>query len=107
MASNEAGALCYIPVLAPSIVFLVLAPYKHDKGVRFHAWQSLFLQIAWIVASLVLAMVLPMFSMRLWYTLSRVLDLALILVALFMMWKTYMNLKVTLPVLGAVADKQA
>jgi uncharacterized membrane protein len=107
LASNVAATLCYIPVLLPSILFLAVAPYNRDKSVRFHAWQSLFLQIAWIVVSLVLSMVLAMISWRLWYLLSRVLNLAVVLVALYMMWKTYQNEKVHLPVLGELAEKQA
>ena len=43
---NVASLLCYICLLG--IVFLVIE--KNDKRVRFHAWQSLFLAVAMIVA---------------------------------------------------------
>jgi uncharacterized membrane protein len=107
IASNVASALCYIPVLVPSILFLVLAPYNRDKTVRFHAFQALFFQIAWFVIHLVLSMVLGMVSWSLWFTFSNLLSLAGLLVALFMMWKAYQNEKIVLPVIGDLAAKQA
>ena len=47
-----AATLSYIPIFIPAILFLVWAPYNRDKNVRFHAWQSLLLQIAWVVAGI-------------------------------------------------------
>ncbi len=107
LAPNVAATLCYIPVFIPAIIFLVLAPYNRDKNVRFHAWQSLFLQIAWVIAALVLSIVLGMISWRLWEFSSRLLNLAVILVSAYLMWKTYQNQKVALPIIGDVAQKQA
>ena len=107
LAPNVAATLCYIPVFIPAIVFLVLAPYNRDKNVRFHAWQSLFLQIAWIVAAVVLSIVLEVISWRLWVFASRLLNLAVIVVSAYLMWRTYQNQKVALPIIGPIAQKQA
>ena len=107
LASNVAAALCYIPVFVPAIIFLVWSPYNRDKSVRFHAWQSLFLQIAWVVVATALSIVLSMVSWGLWYAFSRLLNLAVILLALYMMWKSYQNQQVVLPVVGELAKKQA
>ncbi len=107
MTANVAGTLAYIPVLIPAIIFLAIAPYNRDKTVRFHAFQSLFLQIAWIVAAIALSIVLSMVSWQLWYFTSRLLNLAVILLAAFLMWKTYQNEKIVLPVIGDIAQKQA
>ncbi len=41
MTSNVAGALAYFAFI-PAIVFLVVDPYKNDKFVRFHSFQSIF-----------------------------------------------------------------
>ncbi len=48
-----------------------------------------------------------MVSLGLWFALSRLLNLAVILLAVYMMWKTYQNQEVVLPVVGDLAKKQA
>jgi uncharacterized membrane protein len=101
------STLCYIPVLVPSILFLVLAPYNRDRAIRFHALQSLFLQIAWLAIAIVASVVLSMISWSLSLLFSRLLNLAGILLVIFMMYKTYQGQKVVLPVIGELAGKQA
>ena len=50
MTDNMAGALCYLFGFITGILFLVLAPYNQDRNIRFHAFQSIFLNIAWVIA---------------------------------------------------------
>ena len=50
MADNVASALCYVLGLITGIIFLVLAPYNRNPAIRFHAFQSIFLNVACIVA---------------------------------------------------------
>lgn len=107
MSPNVVSTLCYIPVVIPSIVFLVLAPYNRDKTIRFHAFQSLFFQIAWLVVAIAAGIVLSMFSWSVSFLFSRLLNLAGLLVAIFMMYKSYQGEKVVLPVVGDLAAKQA
>src|SRR5882757_6119154 len=54
IASNVAAMLTYIPVcfigLVCAILFaFILEPYKNDRFIRFHAWQSLILHVVFIV----------------------------------------------------------
>src|SRR5579864_8954029 len=42
MPANVAGALAYILGALTGILFLVLEPYRNDRLVRFHAFQSIF-----------------------------------------------------------------
>ena len=42
LTDNAAGAVAYITIV-PAIVFLVIPPYNTNPYVRFHAWQSIFL----------------------------------------------------------------
>jgi uncharacterized membrane protein len=104
LTPNVAGALCYIPVLIPAIVFLALAPYNQNKEIRFHALQALFIQLLWLAAALLVSIVLPVAG---WLTLGPLLHLAVIVLSLFMMWKTYEKQKVVLPVIGPEAEKRA
>ena len=45
MTDNMAGALCYLFGFITGILFLVLAPYNQNRDIRFHAFQSIFLNI--------------------------------------------------------------
>jgi uncharacterized membrane protein len=46
LSDNSAGALAYVTFI-PAIVFLAMPPYNQSPYVRFHAWQSIFLFVAW------------------------------------------------------------
>src|SRR5580698_3895336 len=52
MADNAASALCYVLGFITGILFLVLEPYNKNRTVRFHAFQSIFLNIALIVVAI-------------------------------------------------------
>src|SRR5579859_4631769 len=56
MTDNVAGMVAYITII-PAIVFLVMEPYNKNKFVRFHAFQSLFFNLAWIVLWVALSIV--------------------------------------------------
>ncbi|MGA9071219.1 MAG: hypothetical protein WB424_13235 [Terracidiphilus sp.] len=47
-SDNAAGALAYITVF-PAIAFLVLLPYRKSAYVRFHAWQSVYLNLLAVI----------------------------------------------------------
>jgi len=110
---NGASALCYLFGFITGIVFLVLAPYNQDRRVRFHAFQSIFLNVAVIVIHIGVTMVTIMFhaislSLGLMVgTLHLLVSLLFLLVWLFMMWKSYQGEKVVLPIIGPLAEKQA
>jgi len=52
-SDKAAGAIAYITVF-PAIAFLILTPYKKNLFVRFHAWQSVFLNFVAFVLSYLL-----------------------------------------------------
>jgi uncharacterized membrane protein len=106
LADNLASALCYIPAagLLISIVFLVVAPYSQKKRIRFDAFQSIGVHVAWAVAAIIINALLPW---HVAYRLDQLLHLACVILLVFMMWKAYQNEKVVLPVIGPIADKQA
>src|ERR1041385_3385183 len=57
MADNVAAALCYLLGLITGILFLVLEPYNKNKTIRFHAFQSIFFNVAIISVDIVLSIV--------------------------------------------------
>ena len=63
MADNVASALCYVLGFITGIIFLVLAPYNRNPLVRFHAFQSIFLSVAWIAFRMVGGILLGMMGL--------------------------------------------
>ncbi len=110
LSENVVSALCYLLGLITGILFLVIAPYNTNKNIRFHAFQSIFLHVAWIVLIIVegiVATALPFgihFLASLLYLFVALGGLAL---WLFMMFSAYQGKRVKLPVIGDLAEKQA
>lgn len=107
MADNVAGMLAYFTII-PAIVFLVIEPFNKNRFVRFHAWQSVFFNVAWIALWIALQIVVhvPFFG---WLT---VLVWPLVMLGGFIVWivlvvKANQNQMFKLPVIGDLAEKQA
>ncbi len=113
MTDNMAGALCYLVGFITGILFLVLAPYNQNRNIRFHAFQSIFLNIAWVILWFVVMIVsfafhaIPFLGVFISLVLEFCLGIGGLIVWLYMMFKTYNGQKVVLPVVGPMADKQA
>jgi len=113
MTDNLAGALCYLFGFITGILFLVLAPYNQNRTIRFHAFQSIFLSIAWVVVWIVVRIIsaaffgIPFLGLFVSLVLSFVVGIGFLIVWLYMMFKTYNGEKIVLPLIGPVAEKQA
>ena len=114
MTSNVAGCLAYILGFITGIIFLVLDPYKNDKFVRFHAFQSIFYSvvvigftIVWSILSIILGLVSMGFLAGIMFLLSLLIHLAFLGFAIFLMYKAYQNELYQAPIIGALAAKQA
>jgi uncharacterized membrane protein len=109
---NIAGALAYVTLL-PAIIFLVIEPYNKDRFVRFHAFQSIFFNVAWVV--LIFGMIILGIILALIPVLGWILDILLwFIIGLggFVLWiilvyKAYNKEKFMLPVVGKLAEQQA
>jgi len=113
MASNVAGLLTYILGFITGIIFLVIEPYKNDKFVRFHAFQSIFFNVALVVfwiAYLILSSILGFVSLgilaMLMGLLGLVITLAILAYWIFLMYKAYNNELYKIPFIGDLAAKQ-
>lgn len=111
MADNAASALCYVLGLITGILFLVLEPYNKNRTVRFHAFQSIFLNVAVIVVAIALGIFDALVSHMIgwWFaaTVGLLFDLALFLVWIYMIVTTYQGRTTVLPVIGPLAQQQA
>jgi uncharacterized membrane protein len=114
MSDNVASLLCYLVGFITGILFLVLEPYNKSRVVRFHAFQSIFLNVAWFAIFIVLSIfgtmlavvhlfvLLPLIGL-----LHLLLWLAFLALWIYMMVTAYQGKQVELPIIGALARKQA
>jgi uncharacterized membrane protein len=113
LTDNMASALCYLVGLLTGILFLVLAPYNQNRTIRFHAFQSIFLHVALIIAGFALSIVfglliqIPFLGAILALTVWPIIGLACFILWLMLMYKAYNNEKWVLPLIGPLAEKQA
>ncbi len=109
LTDNAAGALAYVTIV-PAIVFLALPPYNASPFVRFHAWQSIFLNIAAIIFYIALsfmAVFSVMFGMFFFLMITRLIWLAWFLIWVLCVVKAVNGERYKLPVIGDLAAKQA
>jgi uncharacterized membrane protein len=111
LTPNLAAALSYLLGFVTGIVFLVLEPYKNDKFVRFHAFQSILLCGVLFAFSLVWHIVFGiLLPTLLWVMASLLLNLvylAVFIYWLFLMYKAYQNERHMIPYIGELAARQA
>jgi uncharacterized membrane protein len=107
LTDNMAGALAYVTII-PAIVFLVVEPYNRKRFVRFHAFQSIFFCVAWMILWFGLRIIVgfPVFG---WLTalLWPIVDLVGFVIWLILILKAFQGQMFKLPVIGDLAEKQA
>lgn len=111
---NVAGALAYLVGFITGIIFLVIDPFKNDRFVRFHAFQSIFFHLTWIgfwIAWTIVGIVLGAVSHGLFFIIQVPVHLLIWLggfcLWLYLMYSAYQGKKVQLPVIGPLAARQA
>lgn len=108
-----ASALCYLLGFITGIIFLVVEPYSRNRNVRFHAFQSIFLNVAMIVGWIVLLVVgialnvVPVLGTILMVVLNFAYMIGTFGLWLYLLIKTFGGGRVVLPVIGPMAEKQA
>lgn len=112
MAENVASTLCYVLGFITGIVFLVMAPYNQNRNIRFHAFQSIFFSLAWIVVSIVVSIILGILftALHMWFLgfgLHSLINLAFFLGWIYMLIVTYQGKTVVMPIIGPLAQQQA
>lgn len=111
LTRNLASALCYLLGFITGIIFLLVSPYKNDRTIRFHAFQSIFLSVAVIALDFVLGILTGIFyavhagglAMLFW----RLYQLALFAGWVYLMYSAYTDRKIIVPIVGPLAQKQA
>jgi uncharacterized membrane protein len=113
MADNVAGTLCYVLGLITGIIFLVLEPYSKNRNIRFHAFQSIFLNVGIIAIDIVFGIVFSIllrilgFLGFLFGIFWPLFGLGIFCLWLYLLYSTYQGKTIVLPIIGPIAQKQA
>lgn len=111
--SQPIAALTYLLGFVTGIIFLYLEPYNQDEFVRFHARQSIGFSVAVIAVQVVFAVFIGIVH-TVSYGLAGLLglieflvNLALAVFWLFLMYKAYSGERYRIPELSNVIDQVA
>ena len=110
LKQNFAGALAYF-TFVPALLFLGIMPFKRNRFVRFHSFQSIYLVIAGALVALVMRLVFPVLTLipRMGYLFAWLVALLSVL-ALTLLWavavvKALQGELFKLPVIGGLAER--
>jgi uncharacterized membrane protein len=114
MDTNVVGALTYLAGFITGVIFLVVDPYKSNSFVRFHAFQSIFFNVAWIgswIAWMILSAVLTPLTAGAFGLIALPLMLIFMLAGfgiwIFLMYQAYQQKLFRLPIVGKFAAEHA
>ncbi|HZS55530.1 MAG TPA: zinc-ribbon domain-containing protein [Bryobacteraceae bacterium] len=106
ISNRTASILCYIPVFGviPAIIFLASQRFRRNMWVRFDAFQSLYLFVAWLILS---SAIPNLISGVPGWGLFGLIKLVVILCWIYLLVKAAQNQQVRLPILGDLAARSA
>ena len=104
LSPRAASVLCYVPGIGWIVSIIVLASqrFRTNRAVRFHAFQGLYLFVAWLLDGWVLR---PMFSMVPRVPIHSLVELLLLGMSVFMMVKAAHDQTYALPLFGELAQR--
>jgi uncharacterized membrane protein len=113
LTMNLAAALSYALGAITGVLFLVLAPYKDNRFVRFHAIQSIILNVAiiavaivWSIIVSILVSIAGFWVLTVALPLDWLFGLGIFALWLFMMFQAYSEREFRIPWIGDIAAKQ-
>ena len=99
MSPKNASILCYVPWIGWIAALFVLATerFRLMRDVRFHAFQGLYLFVAWLLVDL--------FTKEVWrFPFPHVLKVAVVITWIYMLVQTANDRLIKLPVIGELAE---
>ena len=113
LTMNMAAALSYALGAITGVLFLVLEPYKNNRLVRFHAIQSIILNVAIVALAIVwnifvgiLVSIGGFWVLTVALPLDWLFGLGIFVLWLFLMFQAYSEREFRIPWIGDVAAKQ-
>lgn len=114
ISPRTASILCYIPVAGWIAAIVVLAShrFRDNRDVRFHAFQGIYLFVAWLLVDWVIgpafhapSQLMHGFGVFPGVFLGGVLKAVIFLAWIFMLVKTSQDVVYKLPLIGELADR--
>ena len=108
--ANVIAALTYLLGFVTGLIFLYLEPYNQDDFIRFHARQSIGFSVAWFAIGIVFGVFIAVLPHGLGSLLNFILtliDIALAVFWLFLMYKAYNGERYRIPELVDIVDSVA
>jgi len=105
ISPRTASVLCYVPGLGWLFAIVVLAAdrFRHNRPVRFHAFQGLYLFVAWLMDDWALR---PMMQVMVPHvSVHGLVQLVLLIMSIFMMVKASHDETYSLPIFGELAQR--
>jgi uncharacterized membrane protein len=101
--------LCYIPVVGwiAAIILLAADRFRQNLQVRFHAFQGLYLFVAWLMVDQVLRPLFRHLPDDAAFPVDRILEAVILFTWIFMLVKASQEQEYTLPIIGDLARKSA
>jgi uncharacterized membrane protein len=108
--ANIIAALAYLLGFVSGLIFLYLEPYNQDEYIRFHARQSIGFSVAWFAIAVVFGVFIAVLPHGLGALLNFILTLVDIALAVFwvvLMYKAYNGERYRIPELADIVDSIA
>jgi len=104
ISPRTASVCCYIPGIGwiASIIVLASQRFRRDMAVRFHAFQGLYLFVAWLLDDWVLR---PVSQLTPHVPLHQIVRVVLLVMSVFMMVKAAHDEMYSLPLFGELAQR--
>jgi len=104
ISPRTASILCYVPGIGwiAAIICLASERFRHDRAIRFHAFQGLYLFVAWLMNDWVLR---PLSYLAAYLHVHQVVEVALLGMSVFMMIKASHDESYSLPLFGELAQR--
>lgn len=107
---NFLAALAYV-TFVPAAVFLLIGPLKHNRFIRFHSLQSIYLTVATIAVAIVIRIaysiltLIPVIGFLLAWLVLAVTSLGCVILWLVLLVKALQGATFKLPLIGNLAEK--
>ena len=101
---RTASVLCYVPAIGWICAIIVLASvrFRNNRVVRFHAFQGLYLFVAYLIEDWVFK---PMFTVVEHVPINGLIQAVLLGISIFMIIKASHDEAYALPIIGELAEK--
>ncbi len=108
MSDRNASTLCYVPIfgIIPAIIFLAASRFRSHATVRFDAFQSLYLFVAWLIISSAMPALIPGFGFFR-HGMAELAKLGMIILYIRLLIRANRGVPTRIPVIGDLAARSA